>query len=155
VEDTGNAVADFVEGGGQLLTAERSLNRGTRTYNAVLVTGSPPGLTPVRALVTDNNTKSPTYYLGAYGKVVMKYDSPTITTTAQATTVGTELLSKQLGLVESVTITALPDPTIQCGSVVRLGHAASKIDGNYIVSSRTLTAKAGPMTLICRQRILL
>ncbi|MGE3622010.1 MAG: hypothetical protein AB7L84_16265 [Acidimicrobiia bacterium] len=146
-----NPVATIVEGSGLLHAVQRDLDE-EQTYNGVVVTGEAPGMAPVRAVVWDTDPLSPTYYLGPFGKVPQFYTSPLITSTEQAEAAGLEILARKLGALESVSVTCHPDATLHAGDVVRLGHAASRTDGYYIVSSLRLPLGPGPMSLTCRAR---
>ncbi|MGE3835772.1 MAG: hypothetical protein AB7H43_13460 [Acidimicrobiia bacterium] len=144
-------VASIVEGSGLLHSLDRDLDE-EQTYNGVVVTGETPGAEAVRAVIWDTDPTSPTYHLGPFGKVPQFYTSTLVTSTAQATEAGLAILARKLGLLESITVVCHPDPTLHAGDVVRVGHAGSRTDGYYVISSLTLPLGPGPMTLVCRAR---
>lgn len=153
ITDFNNPVEQYILGGGKLLKCKRSMNSGHPTYNTIIVTGASPSGGTVRVIVHDADTTSPTYYLGPYGRVSTKIDSSTITTSNQAENVGKQALADNLGLRHKVTLDVLRNPKISVGDVVVIGHAPTKTDGYFVVSSRSMNLLTGRMQLVCRERI--
>lgn len=125
-----NAGAD-----GVLVEMSRLLTRDG-VYNAVVATGEGADTeSPVRALVVDDNPLSPTYWFGGFGKVPRFYNSPFLTSNAQATTAGTALLRRAAGLPYSVDFTSVPNPALEPDDPVRVVHRS----GSEVHVMETLT----------------
>ncbi|MBF8189127.1 DUF5047 domain-containing protein [Nonomuraea sp. K274] len=98
---------------GVLVSVSRQLTR-EGVYNAVVAMGEAADTEePVRAVVVDSNANSPTYFYGNFGKVPRFYVSPFITTSVQAISAATSILSKELGLPYNVDFTAVPNPALE------------------------------------------
>jgi hypothetical protein len=90
-------------------------------YNAVVVTGEALDTeTPPRAVAYDNNPDSPTYWLGAFGKVPRYYASPFITTQSQALTTASAMLRSNLGVPYNVDFRALVNPALEPLDPIRI-----------------------------------
>lgn len=99
--------------GGVLVEAARSLSRAG-IYNAVKATGeSMDDVPPVFAVAYDLNPLSLTYWNGPFGKVPTFYSSPFITTTAQALSAATGLLSRSIGLPYEVNFGMVPNLALE------------------------------------------
>lgn len=110
---------EFREGvNSTLLQTQRAQNNDT-IYNGQIVTGiSSYGLTPARAEVWDDNPRSPTYYLGPYGKVPNFTQSDKVSYNAQATDMAKGLLNKSKGLTETTSFGVLPHYALEDDDVV-------------------------------------
>jgi hypothetical protein len=98
---------------GVLIDASRALSR-EGVYNAVVAVGESVNSTPpVRAIVFDNDSTSPTYWFGNFGKVPRFFSSSFITTFAQASSAAQGLLKKTLGLPHSVNFSAISNPALE------------------------------------------
>lgn len=90
-------------------------------YNAVVVTGEALDTeAPPRAVAYDNNPDSPTYWLGAFGKVPRYYSSSFITTQSQALTTATAMLRSNLGVPYNVDFRSLVNPALEPWDPVRV-----------------------------------
>jgi hypothetical protein len=108
--------------GGVLVTLSRRLTR-EGIYNAVVATGEGADTqTPVRAVVVDDNSRSPTYWGGPFGKVPRFYSSPLITSAEQATSAATSMLTRSLGTPYSMDYTAVPNPALEPYDPVRVSY---------------------------------
>lgn len=151
----------YAEGAGALLSVERDQSND-EVFNGVLVTGSnPSNPTPVRSDMTwDTDPASPTYYLGAYGKVPDFWESDKISTVDQANAAAQGRLNRNKQLTEKVTFSIVPNPAIDAGDAVQViriksgfpatgpGSGALIVDG----FSLGLGAGDGAMVCPCRQR---
>lgn len=147
-------VLTFTEGASAtLIGLERDLDE-ERTYNGVIVTGEGAGVaSPVRAEAWDTNTQSPTYYLGDYGKVPYFFHSPLITTTEQAQDAADATLRRVLSSTELLSISAVPNPALEPGDVVRVERDRLHVSAAYVVSSLTIPlTPEEPMKVSTRQR---
>ena len=109
--------------GGAYIRATRGMS-SDRVYNGVLARGenSADNVAPVSALVTDNDSTSPTYWGGPYGRRPMFYSSPTLTTTAACTAAATLKLAAARAPNATGDISSLPNPALEPGDVLRIVH---------------------------------
>lgn len=141
---------------GVLVSVGRSRSRdGVR--NAVVATGEAvDDFLPATAAVVDSDATSPTYWYGAFGKVPEFYTSPLIFTLAQATKAATQLLGQLKGLPYSVDFTAVPNPAMEPGDVVRVsyppvpGRAPTVQREVHVVDRLTIGLGAGALTASTR-----
>jgi len=150
---SGSAVLTVSPGeAGILVDGDEELTR-ERTYNRVVVEGlRSDGTPPVRAVVSDTDTSSPTFYGGAFGKKPRFYVSQLLTTTGQCTTTGNALLARAKGMQSAITLAVVPNPTLEAGDLIeavlpdgrRQLHIADSfnlplnVDGAQQVQSRAL-----------------
>ncbi|HTE61633.1 MAG TPA: DUF5047 domain-containing protein [Solirubrobacteraceae bacterium] len=156
VPDTvSDPVATLAEGeDGVLLTAGRRWTR-EGTFNRVIATGENTGETaPARGIATDDNSLSPTYYFGPFGKVPRFYASPFLTTDAQAAAAALSILNKELGTTEQVNFGTLVLSYLEPGDVVRITRDRAGIsEEDHIVDALTVPlAATGSMTGATRAR---
>jgi hypothetical protein len=105
--------------GGIMLSKEDTLTREL-VYNGVVVFGErADGTAPVTATVWDTDPTSPTYYLGQFGKKPRFYSNPQLTTVLQCQAAGAALLARVKGLNAKVKLTAVVNPALESGDVVR------------------------------------
>lgn len=121
-------------------------------YNGVVVDGEPPDAPPVHAVVYDSNPLSPTYYLGAYGKVPRFYRSQFITTLAQAEDVANAMLLAERGGTEQLKFTCIPHPAHEVDDLVHVVDPLIGVDDNYVLESFTMPLDLGVMSATTRKR---
>lgn len=128
---------------GTLVDGDEELTR-ERTYNRVIVEGMrSDGTPPVRAVVSDTDTTSPTYYGGPFGRRPRRYESPSLTTVGQCTATGEALLARVKGLQSTITLETVPHPGLEGGDIIQ----ANLPDGRrqlHIVDGFNLPLKPGP-----------
>jgi hypothetical protein len=115
-------VWSFFDGEGGLLTkATRELS-DSKTINYVIATGENTGATtPLRSVQADNDPSSPTYYKGAFGRVVaMEPGRKKLTTQAEVDTAARTYLNWFVGGDESTTIEGVVNPALDVGDVIRI-----------------------------------
>lgn len=106
--------------GGILLSEDDEFSREL-TYNRVVASGQRvDGTPPVYAVVSDTNPDSPTYINGPFGVKTRFYASQLLTTTDQCTATATSLLARVTGRHMNVSFTAVTNPGLEAGDVVRL-----------------------------------
>lgn len=106
--------------GGVMVQADRSLSRDG-VYNALVVTGEGADqLTPVRAVATNAQESSPTFFGGPFGRVPRFYSSSFITTQTQAENAAVNLLRQSLGAPYDVGLSAVPNPAVRPYDVIRV-----------------------------------
>jgi hypothetical protein len=104
------------------------------TYNKVIATGEGTSTeVPVRAVWIDDDPASPTYYLGPYGTVTLRFTSPMILTQEQAQDAADALGRRVKGATEAVEIDVIPMPAIEPGDVVTLTRGRSKVEGRFLI----------------------
>lgn len=108
------AAAAYAEGDGLLLSLDRK--EDSDTIRNVVVAESEDG--SIRVEVADNDPYSPTYSRGRYGRRVFTLKNPYFGSVDQAVQAATTRLAYELGRSETVTFTAVPDPTRSVDEVV-------------------------------------
>lgn len=78
-------------------------------------TNTPP---PIRVIVIDSDTSSPTYWGGPFGKVPRFYASSFIASTAQALSAGRAILLREKGLKASIDFGFVANPALDVDDVV-------------------------------------
>ncbi|MFI5808970.1 DUF5047 domain-containing protein [Streptomyces sp. NPDC051561] len=107
--------------GGALITAAASTSTAG-LYNLVVATGdASDGSVPIGPItVRDVDPTSPTRITGPMGRRPRHYSSPLLRTAAQADTAARSLLANSLGLAAGLSFTAIPNPALEPGDVVRV-----------------------------------
>jgi hypothetical protein len=107
--------------GGAYIAATRGMS-ADGVFNAVLASGenTEANIPPVSALVVDNDPTSPTYWSGPFGHRPTFYSSATLTTTSACTSAATLLLRAAVAPNASANISALPNPALEPGDVIRV-----------------------------------
>lgn len=138
----------FVEGENCAVVAPmtRTIDE-TSAHNGVALYCNGTGIAgPFVQYVWDENSASPTYYLGVNGKNPLP-----ITTTqipagsdtlqearAKATVMASQQLQLVLGAMDDLTITHVPNPGLREGDAVHVTRKRLGVDADYIISSMTI-----------------
>jgi hypothetical protein len=143
----GDPVVTLAEGiDGVLVTAGRKWDR-TGAYNAVIATGENIGeILPARGVAIDNDSASPTYYYGPFGKVPRFYQSSFLATDAQAADAAAAILQQQLGTTQRVDFGTYCNPALEPDDIVRITRLRAGVDENHIVQSINIPLTADGMT---------
>lgn len=121
-------------------------------FNRVVVTAQ-GSVDPVAGEATDDNPASPTYIAGGYGIVTKEITDTRVSSASAAQSAAEGRLRKLLGLVEQVSVSAVPDPTLRVGHIVAIRRSRVGVDARYAVDRVTMPLDAGsPMTLRTRRR---
>ena len=105
---------------GVLLAEDDEYSRDL-TYNRVVASGQRvDGIPPVYAVASDMNVNSPTYINGPFGIKTRFYASPLLTTVAQCESAAESMLARVLGNHINVSFSALCNPALEAGDVIRL-----------------------------------
>lgn len=151
---TGQSVWTFSDSANPTIAQlDRTLTDQT-TYNYVIVYGeSVDNAVPVQAVAFDNDPNSPTYYLGPYGIVSTTFQSPQITTTAQAQQAANALLLAVKGASENVALTVVPNPALEPGDVVTVNVSDAQVSGTFLINDlqTPLSAAQGQTLTVYRQ----
>jgi hypothetical protein len=130
--------------GGTLVDGSEELTR-QKTYNRVIAEGvRSDGTPPVRDVVSDDDTTSPTYYGGPFGKRPRFYSSPLLVSTGDCTTTAAALLARAKGMQSTITLKSIPHPGLDAGDLIQ----ANLPDGRrqlHIVDSFNIPLKVGPV----------
>lgn len=148
-EAAGSVVWSLSDGaGGGLVDVGFALDRAP-TYNRVIVTSANAADGAIyRAVATDNNPASATYYFGPFGKKPKFYASPFISSTAQAQASADAILSAALGIGRTLRFACVPNPALEAGDVVQINRSSAGINQEtHVVDTLTLGLSAvGGMT---------
>jgi hypothetical protein len=108
-------------GRGGILVAKREKLTREKVYNRVIAIGErTDGTAPVRAVVSDTDPNSPTFYGGTFGKKSYTYNSPLLTTTGMCTLAATTQLARVKGIQASVGLETIVNPALDAGDVIRV-----------------------------------
>jgi hypothetical protein len=131
---------DYVEGENCTMLSLEKIFSDEPGYNGVVVIGESPGddLPPVTATAWDDNPNSLTYHLGPYGEVPMFVQDQVVKTTDEAQAMANAVLSSVLGFVNQLNIDATTNPAFECGDIVRIVRARSKIEDYFVVDAFTV-----------------
>jgi hypothetical protein len=124
-------------------------------YNGVVFTGGSPGddSAPVRSIVWDTQTDSPTYHLGPYGEVPTFVNDQNVTTQEDADAAAAAQLSNLLGFTSQLSVTATVNPALDCGDVVQVTRMRSGIASKYAVDALSIPLHAsGTSSITLRQK---
>lgn len=148
------AVWTVAEGaGGVLVSSSLALDR-QGAYNRVIASGGNGSTTTVyRGIATDNNSSSPTYYFGPFGKKPRFYSSPFIASNAQADSAAAAILTAGLGLGRSLDLSAVPNPAVEPGDPIQVTRTLLGINEVHIPDVITIGLGANQaMTMATRAR---
>ncbi len=108
---TGRPVARYAESGGLLLEVDRQEDSDS-IHNVVVVTSAKTATGGmIRAVAADTDPTSPTFAGGRYGRRVKTITNQHVGSAEQAQQVAATELVRELGRSETVSITAVVDPT--------------------------------------------
>ncbi len=111
-------------------------------YNGVIVTGQSLGSsssTVISGSYFDSDPNSPTYYLGAYGKVpAPPVMASTVTSAAQAQSMAQAILPQVLGLTRQVVVDTVPCYWLEAFDLVYIVDAATQTKEVDIVEQATI-----------------
>lgn len=126
-------VWSLVEGDGGTLTAiSVDRDRGP-TFNRVIAIGqNSTNPEQYRAVATDTDPASPTYYYGGFGRKPTEFRSSLIGSQDQAAIAAEAKLISQLGVGRQVTAAAVPNPALEAGDPILLRRTALGINEVHI-----------------------
>ncbi|MDP1877972.1 MAG: DUF5047 domain-containing protein [Actinomycetota bacterium] len=110
---TVDAVFDFGSGESNLVTGGETEGTFEFTYNGAIVTGEGTGVAaPVRGEAWDDDPASPTYSLGAFGRVPYFQQSSILTTTAMCELAARTILARVKGRRQTVRWPSIVNPAL-------------------------------------------
>jgi hypothetical protein len=109
--------------GGVYISGNRAMS-SDGVYNGVLARGenTSENVPPISYLAVDTDPTSPTYWSGPYGRRPMFYSSSTLTTTNACAQAANLKLAAARAPNASGDISALPNPALEPGDVIRVTH---------------------------------
>lgn len=149
---SGPPVAQFVEGaGGVLLDAERAWDR-EGAYNRWIVTGENVNeVTPYRAVATDDDPTSPTYYYGKFGKVPKFFQSELIQSALQASDAANAMKARELGTTQLINFGTIVNPALEPDDTIRIRRESLGIDEDNLIQSLSIPlSPQEAMAGVCR-----
>jgi hypothetical protein len=120
-----SVVWDIAEGeGGTLMSSARQMSR-TAVFNAVVASGenTASGTAPVSATAKDTAPTSPTRWGGPFGKVTKRISSALWTTVPICQAAADAALFDAIAPNVQTSISAIPNPALEGGDVIRVAHA--------------------------------
>lgn len=136
---------------GLMSTAEIAQTRDGTANSVVVVAERMDGTEPVRRIVRDVSTDSPTRYGGRFGRVVQINKIQTPLTVSEAQTLAQTQLAAVGALSEQWRANVVPDYTMEPGDLVRLGYRGYSSD--QVLDGITYPLVTGnAMTLDTRSR---
>lgn len=153
--DDSNTVADAVatvDAGpnGCLISATRNISR-TNAYNAVSYTGvlaaaADSAADPPYVFVSVSDPSSPYFYGGPYGKNVYVTSSDILTQKKDLLNAANTLLKSLVGLSHGLSLTMLPDPSLDAGDIINVIF----LDGSselHMIDTLSIDLAGGPMSV--------
>ena len=109
--------------GGVYISANRAMS-ADKVFNGILASGenTADNVAPVSYLATDDDPGSPTYWSGPFGRRPDFFDSSTLITLAACTNAARLKLAQAKAPNASGDISALPNPALEPGDVLRVTH---------------------------------
>jgi len=144
---TATPVWSITEGtAGTLTAADLALDR-SQAYNAVVATGeNSAGGEVFRAIATNNDPASPTYWLGGFGQKPRFYASPLIGSLAQAQSAADALLQSTRGVARSLAFGAIPNVALEPGDAVLVVRSSLNLNEVHLVDSLRIDLGTGAMS---------
>lgn len=134
------AVCRFIEGENSTVVDGEQRWKSYRVPNGIIVTGQHSSMSqPVRAEIWDEDPLSPTYRYGPYGEHPKFIRSEKVTTAGQALAMARGELERRLGGANEITLSAIPDPSIEGGDVAEVSLPSLGAEGLYVVSKVSLS----------------
>lgn len=142
-------VARYAEGDGLLLDVDTS--EDSDTIRNVVVAENEDGSISVE--VADNDSTSPTYHRGRYGRHVYPLKNPHIHSIAQATQAATARLAYELGRSETVKVTTVVHPGRDVDEVITVHRPRSGlVDRGLVVATLDIPLSVtDAMSIGCRE----
>lgn len=137
---------------GVLTSLSRTITR-EGIYNAVIAEGeAADNRPPVRSVAFDNGPTSPTFWDGSFGKVPVRYSSPMLTTTAQASSAAVALLSQRVGVPYSISFGSVPNPALEVLDPILLAYQDDRPAEKHVIQTLSIgLTEDGTMTGTTRQ----
>lgn len=134
--------------GGAYVSANRGMS-ADGVFNGVLASGenTESDVAPVSALVVDTDATSPTYWSGPFGHRPTFYSSATLTTVPACTNAATLQLRQAVAPNATADISALPNPALEPGDVIRAVYPDGSKELHQVASFPVPLDVGGDFTL--------
>lgn len=133
-----DAVWELVEGDGLLLSVARSWSR-TAAFNRVVVSGeNTEGTDVYRAVASDDDPLSPTFYGGPFGKVPEFRSFPQVQSNGQAQDVANNILAREIGAPSTVSFGMVPNPALEPDDTIRISRSSVGVDEEHVIDRLTV-----------------
>lgn len=141
------------EYGTNMIASSRKLS-ADGVYSGVIVNGQSASTSgPFYAESWDDDTTSPTYYLGKFGRRPRTVNDPKVASNTSAQTSADALLTSGLGAVEQVQFSAVANPALDPLDIIIATDSDIGIDGRFVVSSFPVPLDVSSvMQITCRAR---
>lgn len=154
----GTPVVTYADGAQAVLVQlSRGVSTASSVYNGVIATAEGTGIdAPLRSVVWDDDSGSPTYYLGKFGMVPRRWSTPLATTQAQLDEAAQSMLDGILGANEDVEFQQVVNPALDANDVVEITRTRAGLDAVRVVLDvvEIPLAAADPMSASGRRRFL-
>lgn len=146
-------VATLSDGpGGVVVTAGKNWSRTPSCNRVIAYSSNPnPGTVPVRAIATDDDPTSPTFYGGTFGRKPKRFPGP-FTSSGQAQTAAAAELRRTLGIAQTIDLNVAPNPALEAGDIVAIRRTSIGIDEVDVIDTVTHDLGIGTMQLGVRAR---
>lgn len=130
--------------GGVYISATRAMS-SDGVHNGILASGenAADNVPPVSYLATDNDTGSPTYWNGPFGRRPDFFSSSTLTTLAACQQAANLKLAQAKAPNATGDISSLPNPALEPGDVVRVTHEDGTRELHQVASFSVPLDEAG------------
>ena len=133
--------AFFIDGAANTATSVTKVTNNSPGYNGVIVTGQSltNSSTVISGSAFDDDPSSPTYYLGAYGKVpAPPVQASTVTSSADAAAMAKALLPQVLGMTRQVVVETVPCFWMDVYDLFRVYNVATQTNKVLIIEQATI-----------------
>jgi hypothetical protein len=137
----------FVEGDNCTMTQVQKALDETVAYNGVILYCNGPGSAgPFVQKVWDTDPSSATYFLGPWGQVpyfmtttLIPASTDSIVAAQQkALYMAQQQLQLILGALDTTTLQSVPNPALREGDCLKVVHARTRTNNNYVISNMTI-----------------
>ena len=150
---TAPAVVEYVEGQNCTAVQVKTQLSDEPGFNGAVVLGNPSTGGPVKGESWDDNPESKQFRKGPYLEVPTFLKSQFIASQPQADEAAIAERNRVLGVPESITFDAVPNPALDGGDPILFRRAQSGIDDVYVINTIKLPFKTTDlMTVTARRR---
>jgi len=145
----------FTVSEGSNLTAVDLLQDRGPAFNKVIAVSSNASLDEqFRGEAFDNDSSSPTYFFGPFGRKQRFYPSPFIGSTAQAESAASAILASNIGVARTLSASMVANPRPEPADVIAMKREVLGIDSLHIIDGQSVGLSPGedmPLTVRSQQ----
>lgn len=143
------------DGAASVVESDQQSQSGLSVVNRWVVTSERMSeVAPVRAVVSNDDSASPTRYGGPMGRLTSFYSSPLISTEEQARTAGAAKLARSLGLARVRQLTVIANPALEAGDVLAVSVDGEQVEHHIVDEFELpLTATSASMSISSRSTV--